>query len=136
MPTPKLDFLAYDGPTELKPFIEHVNTQLRKAAHKMKGPLSYEAVSAASARTLNLTQVHLTFLTLTGNAAITLSTEAVKGEVAYLEIVQDVVVSRMPTWVNAVNGMGGTVQAPNQDASGITMYSCIFNGTNWVLSVM
>ena len=137
---PKFDFLAYAGSKQLgseafKTFVEWTNAQIKKLGEKLRGPVSFDAGSAATTKTLVLTQAHLTLLTLTGNVAITLSTAAVRGDEAKLELLQDAVGGRVPTWVNAT-GTGSAVTAPAVGIAKKTLYLCTFGGTNWILTVL
>lgn len=83
----------------------------------------------AAAATVPVTD--LTTLTLTGNAALTLDTEGVmSGDTGFLEVTQDAIGGRVPTWPGALAAV-----APAAAAAARTMYFCVFNGTAWVLSV-
>lgn|SRR3990167_8789776 len=135
MPSPKYNWLSYKGPEALREFSRWADAQFRKLADTLKGPIAFDAGSATVSKTLMLDVGHLVQLTLAGDVAITLSTATVAGEVAYLELAQDSVGSRVPTWVNAT-GTGGSVTAPATGVNKKTMYVCVYSGTTWVLLVV
>jgi hypothetical protein len=138
MPQPQFNFSAIqvDGQEAASRslLILWLNRQFTLLKQTLRGATDFDAGTATAAKTLTLITADLTFLELAGNTAITLNKPRT-GATAHLEIAQDATGSRTPTWINAT-GNGGSVPAPASGAGKKTLYYGVFNGTNWVLSVL
>jgi len=130
--------LRTDGEAAKDPakLIAWLNVHFLRLSNVLKGPNLISEGEATATKTLKLWLADLTKLTLAGNTAITLhKADTRAGAWATLELTQDATGGRIPTWVNAT-GTGGAVTAPTATANKKTLYFCVYNGTNWVLSVL
>jgi hypothetical protein len=110
-----------------------LNRQFTLLKKTLPGPSSFDAGTATTTKSVGLTVGDLTFLTIAGNAAITLEKPRTGG-FATLEVEMDGTGGWVPTFINAT-GTGGAVPAPATGAGKKTMYDAAFNGDVWVLSV-
>jgi hypothetical protein len=117
-------------------FLTWLNTQFKELKLALPGPRGVQKTGAA-AITIDLGDVDLVQLTLTANTAITLKgVNSVRaGARSHLEVIQDATGGRVPSWVGATS-TGGAIPAPATGANKRTLYSALYNGATWVLTVL
>lgn len=118
-------------PAWFAPFLDRVDTAMKRLAERLSGPTVFALGNVVATATVKLALGDLVTATLTANTAITLDVVTRTGAEGLLELTQDAVGGRAPTWVNAL-WTGGAAPAIALGIGKRTLLGFTYTGTGWV----